>query len=339
VFYPDSFKVSTPSDREIQVTRDFDAPRQLVFDAFTKPDLVSRWLLGPPGWTMPVCDIDLKVGGKYRYVWRKPGVPDMGMGGVFREIVSPARLVATEEFDESWYPGEALDTTVFAEQGGITKITITVLYESKEARDTARRSRMEHGMAAGYNRLDELLSSCDAAIHVDAATHDPATHVDTATHLIDTPQITQTTVQLAAVIHLTIPRSGMRSAMGPGLAEVMAAVKAQGIGPAGPWFTHHLNMKPATFDFEICVPVTAPVAPMGRVKPGIFPAVTVARTIYCGNYERLGEAWGEFKAWIAANGHSAGPDLYECYAVGPESSPNPADWRTQLSQPLIARHS
>jgi effector-binding domain-containing protein len=178
---------------------------------------------------------------------------------------------------------------------------------------------MEQGMAAGYNRLEELLSSHDGR-----------------TKMIDTPQITQTTAQLAAVIHLTIPRSEIRSAMGPGLTEVMAAVKAQGIGPAGPWFTHHLKMNPATFDFEICVPVTAPVAPVGRVKPGILPAVTVARTSYHGDYEGLGEAWGEFKAWIAANGHSAGPDLYECYPVGPESSPNPADWCTELSQPLIA---
>ena len=153
--------------------------------------------------------------------------------------------------------------------------------------------------------------------------------------MIDTPQITRTTAQLAAVIHVTIPRSEIRSAMGPGLAEVMAAVKAQGIGPAGPWFTHHLNMDPATFDFEICVPVTAPVAPVGRVTAGIFPAERVARTIYHGDYQRLGEAWAEFKTWIAANGHTAGPDLYECYSVGPEASSNPADWCTEFRQPLI----
>lgn len=159
MLYPDSFHVTTPTDREIEIVRDFHAPRQLVFDAFTKPELVRRWLLGPPGWSMPVCEIDLTVGGAYRYVWRKDGVKDMGMGGVFREIVSPSRLVATEKFDDSWYPGEALDTTAFVEEGDITKTKITVLYESKEARDTARRSGMEHGMAAGYNRLEELLSS------------------------------------------------------------------------------------------------------------------------------------------------------------------------------------
>jgi uncharacterized protein YndB with AHSA1/START domain len=157
MIYPESFKLSTPSDREIQVTRDFHAPRQLVFDAFTKPELVRHWLLGPEGWTMPVCEIDFKVGGKYRYVWSKPDEKDMGMGGVFREIVAPERIVATEKFDEAWYPGDALDTTVFVEQGDITKITMTVLFESKEARDTARRSGMEHGIAVGYERLERQL--------------------------------------------------------------------------------------------------------------------------------------------------------------------------------------
>jgi uncharacterized protein YndB with AHSA1/START domain len=160
MFYPDSFKVSTPTEREIQVTRDFHAPRRLVFDAFTKPELVRRWLLGPPGWSMPVCEIDLKAGGRYRYLWRNEADgTEMGMGGIFREIVPLERLVATEKFDESWYGGEALDTTVFSERAGITRIAITVLYESMEARDTARRSGMEHGMAAGYNRLEQLLTS------------------------------------------------------------------------------------------------------------------------------------------------------------------------------------
>lgn len=162
MFFPDSFRVSTPNDLEIEIGRDFQAPRRLVFDAFTKPELVRRWLLGPDGWTMPVCEIDLRVGGVYRYVWRKPGVKDMGMGGVFRAIVVPELVVATERFDESWYAGEAVDTTVFIEDGDITKIRLTVRYESKEARDTAVRSGMERGMIAGYNRLEELLGSLRA---------------------------------------------------------------------------------------------------------------------------------------------------------------------------------
>jgi uncharacterized protein YndB with AHSA1/START domain len=156
--FPDSFKICTPSDREIQVSRDFDAPRSLVFDAFTKPELVRRWLLGPPGWTMPVCEIDLRIGGSYRYVWRsEEDGSQMGIRGVFREITPVERLVATEKFDDAWYPGEALDTTVFEERRGITRTTITILYESQEARDTARRSGMEYGMAAGYDRLETLL--------------------------------------------------------------------------------------------------------------------------------------------------------------------------------------
>jgi uncharacterized protein YndB with AHSA1/START domain len=163
LFYRESFKMSTPSDLEIQVERNFNAPRELVFDAFTKPELVRRWLLGPNGWTMPVCEIDLRVGGRYRYLWRKESTGvEMGLGGVFREIVRPERLVATERFDEAWYPGEALDTTVFEDHGATTKMTLTVLYESKEARDTATRSGMEGGMVASYNRLEEVLADCRA---------------------------------------------------------------------------------------------------------------------------------------------------------------------------------
>jgi uncharacterized protein YndB with AHSA1/START domain len=158
VIYPDTFKVSLPSDLEIRITRDFHAPPSLVFDAFTKPQLVRRWLLGPEGWSMPICEIDLRVGGAYRYVWRNDAkATQMGVAGVFREIAAPERLVATERFDDAWYPGEALNTTVFVEKGEITNTTITMLYISREARDTAKFSGMEHGMAAGYNRLEEML--------------------------------------------------------------------------------------------------------------------------------------------------------------------------------------
>jgi len=122
--------------------------------------LVRRLLLGPDGLTMPVCEIDLRVGGLYRYVWRKESTnTEMGMGGVFREVVRPEKLVATEKFDDAWYPGEALDTTVFEARGGITSVQLTVLFESKEARDTATRSGMEHGMETGYSRLEQVLAS------------------------------------------------------------------------------------------------------------------------------------------------------------------------------------
>src|SRR5882724_8416738 len=120
-----TLQISTPSDRELAMTRVFDAPRRLVFDALTKPELVKRWLLGPPGWTMPVCEIDLKVGGAYRYVWRNTKGKEMGMGGVYREIVPQERLVCTELFDEAWYPGESLTTTTLVERAGRTTLTST----------------------------------------------------------------------------------------------------------------------------------------------------------------------------------------------------------------------
>jgi uncharacterized protein YndB with AHSA1/START domain len=152
-------KLTTRGDREIVMTRVFDAPRSLVFEAFTKPELVRQWLLGPEGWSMPVCEIDLRVGGKYRYVWRHVKGHEMGMGGVFREIVPPERIVSAEKFDESWYPGEAVGTVVLTEQGGKTTLTQTVEYQSREAREAVLKSPMESGVAAGYDRLAELLAS------------------------------------------------------------------------------------------------------------------------------------------------------------------------------------
>ena len=153
--------------------------------------------------------------------------------------------------------------------------------------------------------------------------------------MLETPRIAETAEQQTAVIRLTIPRSEIQNVMGPGIREVMAVVAAQGIGPAGPWFTHHLRMDPETFDFEVGVPVTAPVQPVGRVRPGRLPAATVARTVYQGPYQGLVEAWGEFDAWVAAQGHRPGVELWECYTVGPETGDNPGDWRTELNRPLI----
>ena len=158
-----TLKLTTPSDREIAMTRVFDAPRQLVFDAHTKPDLVRQWLLGPPGWSMPVCEMDVRVGGMYRWVWRHDtNGTEMGMGGVYREIVAPERLVTTERFDEAWYPGEALNTLVLIEQGGRTTLTQTMRYESRDARDAVIKSNMEKGVAASYDRLADLLASTPA---------------------------------------------------------------------------------------------------------------------------------------------------------------------------------
>lgn len=123
---------------------------------------------------------------------------------------------------------------------------------------------------------------------------------DEETIRLDTPRIVDTQGQPAAVIRLTIPRSEIRSVMGPAIGEVIAAVTAQGIGPTGPVFSHHFRLDPRVFDFEVGVLVSGVVAAAGRVKPGELPAATVARTIYRGTYEGLAAAWGEFEAWIAA---------------------------------------
>ena len=153
--------------------------------------------------------------------------------------------------------------------------------------------------------------------------------------MIETPHITRVSVQLTAIIHLTIPRAEIQQVMGPGIRELKEAVAAQGITPTGAWFTHHLKMDPNTFDFEIGLPVAVPVAATGRVKAGQRPEMKVARTVYQGPYEGLHTAWGEFNAWIAASGHTPGPDLWECYLAGPESSPDPASFRTEFTRQLI----
>ena len=151
-----TLKVTTPGDREIVMTRVFDAPRHLVFDAFTTPDLLKRWF-GPRGWSLVVCEVDLKVGGGFRFVLRGPDGTDMGMRGVYREIVRPERSVHMESFDD--YPGESQVTATLVEEGGRTTLTVTVLYPSQQVRDIVIKTGMEHGAAESYDKLAELLAS------------------------------------------------------------------------------------------------------------------------------------------------------------------------------------
>ena len=157
-----TLKVIARGDREIVMTRAFDAPRSLVFEAMTKPELLKRWFGVMPGWSLDVCEVDLRVGGKYRYLWRGPDGVTMGMRGVYKEIVVPERIVSTEQFDEAWYPGGAVGTLVLREEGGRTMMTTTVLYDTREARDAVLKSPMEQGVAAGYNNLEELLAEMQA---------------------------------------------------------------------------------------------------------------------------------------------------------------------------------
>jgi uncharacterized protein YndB with AHSA1/START domain len=144
-------------ENEIVITRLFDAPRELVWRCHTEPELVKRWLGGLPGWTFPVCEIDLRVGGRYRYVWRSPEGNDMGMGGTYTVIEAPHRLGSTELFDEDWTGGETQGLIVLEQKGTRTLLTQTTKYASTKAREAALSTPMAEGMQVGYLRLDAVL--------------------------------------------------------------------------------------------------------------------------------------------------------------------------------------
>jgi uncharacterized protein YndB with AHSA1/START domain len=153
----ETFTVTTPSDREIVVTRVFNAPRKLVFDAWTSPKYLPHWMLGPDGWSMPVCEIDLRPGGSWHIVWRHSNGQEMEMRGAYREVQPPERVVSSESWGPDW--PETLNTVVFSEHAGKTTATITLLYPSKDARDAALKTGMKQGMSQSYDRLEAYLES------------------------------------------------------------------------------------------------------------------------------------------------------------------------------------
>jgi len=165
-------KVTTPTDLQIVMTRNFEAPRQLVWEAMTRPELVRRWMFTPPGWTWAVCEMDVRVGGKFRWAWNGPdGQIALTIWGEHREVNPPSRIVHTERMEmgpvaadgacppDSAQVWELLVTLELTEQSGMTRMCMTMDFPSKEARDVALASRMEHGMAAGYSALDDFLAS------------------------------------------------------------------------------------------------------------------------------------------------------------------------------------
>ncbi|HKW47936.1 MAG TPA: SRPBCC family protein [Gemmatimonadaceae bacterium] len=153
-----TLRVTTPSDREVMMVRVFDAPRRMVFDAFTKCEFLTRWF-GPRGWSLVECQSDFRPGGSYRFVLGGPNGERMGMRGAVREVTRPERVVHSESFDD--YPGESLVTTTFIEERGKTTVTIVVQYESKQIRDAVVASGMEHGAAESYDKLAEYLDSAN----------------------------------------------------------------------------------------------------------------------------------------------------------------------------------
>jgi uncharacterized protein YndB with AHSA1/START domain len=155
--------VTLPNDRDVVVVRSFDAPRTLVFDAWTTPKLMQRWLLGPPGWTMPVCEMDVRPGGKFRWRWRNvESDAEFGFSGEFHEVVKPSRIVHVERFDPGdvgGEMGEALVTSVLTEKNGVTTYSTTIHYASKDVRDAALKTGMTDGMEQSYEKLDALLAA------------------------------------------------------------------------------------------------------------------------------------------------------------------------------------
>jgi uncharacterized protein YndB with AHSA1/START domain len=158
-----SLQITTPSDEEIRITRSFDAPRMMLWDAYTRPELVQRWLGQMPGWSWAECRMDVRVGGSYRWVWRGPEGAELAVGGVYREVVPGERLVNTERYDQAWYEGEAIGTVEFSEANGRTTLVTTLRYGSKQIRDTVLQGPATSGMEMGYAALDELLASSTAA--------------------------------------------------------------------------------------------------------------------------------------------------------------------------------
>lgn len=160
-----TLQVTLPTDRDVRVTRAFNAPRQLVWDAHTKPELIQRWMLGPPGWTMPVCEMDVRVGGTYRWRWRsEEDGKEFGFFGTFSEVDAPARLVHAESYDPGDIGGAmpsdepAIVTNEFKQAGGVTTLVVNMRFASKEARDGAVSTGMTDGMEIGYRRLDDMFA-------------------------------------------------------------------------------------------------------------------------------------------------------------------------------------
>lgn len=152
--------------------------------------------------------------------------------------------------------------------------------------------------------------------------------------MINTPIKIQTAQQNTAAIRLCIPRADIQKVMGPAIQELMTTLATQGIAPAGPLCSLHFRIDPAVFDFEICIAIARPIQAMGRVINSTLPAATVMRTQYRGPYEGLGTAWAQFRAAIGNNADCAQSSLWECYVQGPESSPDPSQWLTELNLPL-----
>ncbi len=307
--------VTSKGERAIEISRLFNAPRELVFDAFTKPEMLKEWFHGPPGWKLTTCEVDLRVGGNYRREWTDGKGGAMGMGGVFKEVERPVRVVRTERYDQPWYPGEAVGTFMLAAEGKATRMTLTTEYETQEVRDQVLASPVMSGMDTGYAGLEEYLGTFQR----------PSVEVITTPELITTHEV------ITAVIHLTIPCQEMGKYMDPAIQEVIKAITGQGAQITGPLFSYHHRRPGDTFDFEIGFPISKAIKAEGRVINGTLPAVQVARSVYQGPYDGLGHAWGELQTWVRKHHLVETGRFWESYLNNPADVKDPKEYRTELN--------
>ena len=315
--------LKTEGDRHVIVTRRFAAPPAAVYRAHTEPALIQKWLLGPAGWTMPVCVNDARPGGKIRYEWSDGNGGGFALTGEYVELTPHSRIVHVERMHlPDPTPDNHVETT-FAPDGAGTLMTMRMTLPDATTRAAMLATGMEHGMEDSYARLEELTAGGRAGAGPEGRSG-----------LHATPEVVTTPPRLTATIRMNIPRGEMMQRFGPAVQELVAALTAQGMPPTGSAFAHHFRMTPGMFDFEVGFVTPQRVRPTGRVAPGEWPATKCAHATYVGPYEGLPAAWGEFDTWMKSGGLDQAEDLWEHYATGPHSSPDPATWRTELYRPL-----
>ncbi len=310
-----TLQVAAHGDRAMVITRQFNAPRELVFDAFNKPEMLKEWFHGPPGWKLTTCEVDLRVGGTYRREWTNDAGESMGMGGVFQEVERPARVVRTELYDQPWYPGVAVGTFELTTVGKATLMTLVIAYESQEVRDKVLASPVMSGMGTGYAGLEKYLERVQQGTNP----------------IITLPEVITTKEIITATIPLVIPCQDMGTYMDPAIQEIIKAITGQGIKIAGPMFSYHHRRPSDSFDFEIGFPVAKAITEEGRVINSKLPAVKVVRSVYQGPYDGLGTAWGAVQQWVRENGHGETGRFWESYLNNPDEVKDARDYRTELN--------
>jgi uncharacterized protein YndB with AHSA1/START domain/effector-binding domain-containing protein len=316
-------ELRTEGDRHVVVTRRFAAPPAAVYRAHTEPALIQKWLLGPDGWTMPVCVNEARPGGRIHYAWTDGKGGDFSLTGEFVELTPNSRIVHVERMHlPDPTPDNHVETT-FAPDGDGTLMTMRMTLPDAATRAAMLGTGMERGMEDSYVRLERICANEQAGAGREGQFR-----------LHGTPRVVTTEPRLTATIPMNIPRNEMMQRFGPAVQELVAALTTQGMPPSGSAFAHHFRITPGVFDFEVGFVTPTAAQPAGRVSPGEWPAGKYAHATYVGPYEGLPAAWGEFDAWMKSEGLAQADDLWEHYSTGPHSHPDPATWRTELYRPL-----